>query len=162
MSDDVKPIGEEKPIDDEARPPFESKEYVDKVKAEAEVYFAKIALAPSEPAEKVVARGFTEACVDLGDGQEPSPKIVDALEGLRQLTDGGLSFTVLSKTTGPGFYAHVLFDSIARFKAISAERDMSLFAAIAFEDWPAYALRADGGRAHVFAGVGDVNERKPG
>lgn len=155
MSDDVK-----SPIDDK-QPKDKEDEYDDKTKLDAEdVFVKKLVVEIVDPEEKVIKRGFVEACVDLGDGAEPSAKIVDALEGLRRITIGGLSFAVVAKTTGVGWYAHVLFDGIERFKAISAERDTSTFAALAFEDWPAYALRSDGGRAHVFAGVGDEDEVK--
>jgi hypothetical protein len=132
------------------------------VKAEAEIHFTSKPEVKIEPEGKIISRGFTEACLDLGDDpEEPNPKILDALEGLRVLTDYSFSYTLLPKTGKfVGWYAHVQFNSIEEFKKISYVRDLSLFSALAFEDWPDYALNASGQRSHVFMGVQNPEESK--
>jgi hypothetical protein len=132
------------------------------IKAEAEIHFKSKTEIRTEPEEKIIYRGFVEGCLDLGnDPENPDPKILDALEGFRVLSDYSFSYTILSKTNGfIGWYAHVQFNSIEEFKEISYVRDLSLFSALAFEDWPDYALNADGQRSHVFMGIQDTNETK--
>jgi len=120
-------------------------------------------LAPKEVPQDVYKRGFSEAIVDLGDGDEPDVKLLDALEGFQLLqTVGG--FTVLPKQGAPGFYAHVLFTSPVHYAALDrviAFSDHISTKAVSFENFPEWALTKEGSRAHVFMGVGDVEEKKP-
>lgn len=110
---------------------------------------------------ETIKRGFSEAVIDLGSGNEPDPVAFKALEALQIL---GLcnGVAVVPKVGEPGLYAHVIFDPVQfvaldRVIAFSTNEKTS---AVAFEDFPPWSLR-DGGRAHVFMGVGDSEEKQP-
>lgn len=135
-----------------------SDDYAAKIK---EVYADT--LTPKEPPQDVYKRGFSEAIVDLGDGDEPDVKLLDALEGFQILRAVG-GFTVMPKQGAPGFYAHVLFDSPERYAALDrviAFSDHISTKAVALEQFPEWALTKEGSRAHVFFGVGDSEEKQP-
>jgi len=100
-----------------------------------------------------------EVVLDLGMGDEEAVKLVVALRAARVLGQGVAGLVVLPKQREKGLYAHALFTGRIAFEKFRATYDVTgKFVATSVKGWPLFAQNVEGGRAHMFSGIGDAEE----